>query len=371
LDHILRVRELAARYGRRIQAWGDILLHHPELIGDVPDDVTLLDWTYAPADTYPTVKVFAEAGRRFWVCPGVGSWNSIFPRLTGANINIRNFVRDGVEAGAEGMLNTEWGDAGHYQPLGLSWYGYVFGAAQGWTGGTTSDEDFDAAFGPLFFGPDDEIIMEALHRMARTNQLPNVHRPNRSHTVLALFDEPLVGTTVEGDDQLTLETLDAMQVLAEDAAAIFFVAAPAHPRQLTLREMFSAARLTSYAARKTREAQAVRATLRQIAAQPEAMEANAERLYEHILNLKELDIELDELRAEFEELWLARAQRSEIHLALSYFASLHVRYRAAIAWLFEQRDALLAGKPVDADLSTYDASGHSILWHTWQDRSTW
>ncbi len=371
LNHILRVRELAARYGRRIQAWGDILLHHPELIGDVPDDVTLLDWRYAPADAYPTVKVFAEAGRRFWVCPGVGSWNSIFPRLYGANINIRNYVRDGVEAGAEGMLNTEWGDAGHYQPLGLSWHGYVFGAVQGWTGGTTSDEDFDTAFGPLFFGPDHEIIMEALHQLAETNQLPNVHRPNRSHTVLALFDEPLVGSTVEGADEFTPDTLDEMLSLSEEAAATFFATAPAHPRQLTLREMFSAARLTSYAARKTREAQEIRASLRQIAAQPEPVDANAGRLYEHILALKALDIELDDLRAEFETLWLARARRSEIHFALSYFASLRARYRAAIVWLIDQQDALLAGKPIDAELSTYDASGHSVLWHTWQDRSTW
>jgi hypothetical protein len=93
LNHILRVRELAARYRRRIQVWGDILLHHPELIGELPDDVVLLDWHYHPAGEYPTVKVFAEAGRRFWVCPGVGSWNSIFPRLYGANVNIRNLGR--------------------------------------------------------------------------------------------------------------------------------------------------------------------------------------------------------------------------------------------------------------------------------------
>jgi hexosaminidase len=371
LNHILRVRELAARYGRRIQVWGDILLHHPELIGEVPDDVTLLDWVYAPADTYPTVEVFAEAGRQFWVCPGVGSWNSIFPRLYDANINIRNYVRDGVAAGAKGMLNTDWGDAGHYQPLGLSWYGYVFGAAQGWSGGTTSDEGFEAAFGPLFFGQDCEAAMEALHQLAHTNELPNVYRRNRSHTVLALFDEPLTGATVEGEDALPPQTLSEMQALAEDAAITFDVLAPGDPRELTLREMASAARLTAYAARKTALAQAVRASLRRIAAQPEPIEANAALLYEHIRELKAMDVELETLRAEFEVLWLARARRSEIHFALGYFASLRTRYRAAVAWLIDQRESLLAGKALDAELSTYDASGHNVLWHTWQDRSTW
>jgi hypothetical protein len=371
LNHILRVRGLAARYGRRIQVWGDILLHHPELIGELPDDVTLLDWHYDPADEYPTVRAFAEpatssaesVGRRFWVCPGVGSWNSIFPRLYGANVNIRNFVRDGVTAGAEGMLNTDWGDHGHYQALGLSWYGYVFGAAQGWSGGTTTDEDFEAAFGPLFFGPEHEptlLIMTALHQLARTNDLPNVHRPNRSHTVLALFDDPLTGATVEGEDALPTETLTEMRTLAEEAVATFDRLAPGHPRELTLCEMASAARLTGYAARKVRLSQEIRQGLRD-------PNLDEDRIYGYILALKALDAELETLRAEFESLWLARARRSEIHVALGYYAGLRIRYRAAVNWLEGQRQALLKGQPVDAELDIYDPGDYRILWQNWPD----
>jgi len=360
LNHILRVRELAARYGRRIQVWGDILLHHPELIGEVPDDVTLLDWHYDPADEYPTVRTFGEAGRRFWVCPGVGSWNSIFPRLYGANVNIRNLVRDGVAAGTEGVLNTDWGDHGHYQYMGLSWYGYVFGAAQGWTGGAMGDEDFEMAFGPLFFGPDHEAIMAALHQLARTNELPNVYRPNCSHTVLALFDDPLTGTTVVGEDALPAETLAEMRALAEDAAATLDAIAPGHPRQLTLCEMASAARLTAYAARKVALSQEIRQGLQD-------PDVDGARIYGYILALKALDVELEGLRAEFERLWLARARRSEIHVALGYYAGLRLRYRAAIKWLEGQRQALLKGQPVDADLSTYDTGDYRTLWQTWPD----
>ena len=359
LDHILRVRELAARHGRRIQVWGDILLHHPDLIGDVPGDVTLLDWHYDPAEAYPTARTFGEAGRRFWVCPGVGSWNSVFPRLYGANVNIRNLVRDGVAAGAEGVLNTDWGDHGHYQPLGLSWYGYVFGAAQGWTGGTTDDEDFEAAFGPLFLGPEHERILGTLHQLARTNDLPNVYRPNRSHTILALFDEPLTGATVEGEDALPAETLAGMRALA-GAAATLDGLAPGHPRALTLREMASAARLTAYAARKVALSQEMRQGLRDLS-------LDAGRVYGYILALKALDVELEGLRAEFETLWLARARRSEMHVALGYYAGLRARYRAAVNWLEGQRQALLKGQPVDGDLRTYDASDYRTLWQTWPD----
>ena len=360
LNHILRVRDIAARYGCTIQIWGDILLNHPDLIGEVPDDVTLLDWHYEPADRYPSVETFRDAGRRFWVCPGVGSWNSIFPRVAGASVNIRNLVRDGVAAGAEGMLNTDWGDHGHYQYLGLSWHGYAFGAVQGWTGGETGDKAFDDAFGPLFFGPQQEPIMGALCQLARTNTLANVHRPGRSHTVLALFDEPLTGATVAGADALASDSLQEMYRLAEEAAATLDGVAPGHPRELTLREMASAANLTAYAARKVALSQDIRQALRD-------PDLDGDRLNRYIRALAAQDAELEQLRAEFEALWLKRARPSEIHVALGYYAGLRVRYRAAVNWLEEQRKALLAGRPVDAALSTYDASGYRTLWQNWPD----
>ncbi len=359
LNHILRARELAARYGCTIQIWGDIRLHHPELIRELPDDVVLLDWHYGPEPEYPTTKVFGQAGRRFWVCPGTGSWNSIFPRLYGSNVNIRNLVRDSVSAGAEGVLNTDWGDHGHYQALGVSWYGYVFGADQGWIGGAQSDEEFDAAFGPLFFGPEHEQVMSAMHQLARTNDLPGIHHPNRSHTALALFDEPLTGVTVDGENALPPATLAQMQTLADNAAATCDALAPGHPRALTLREMASAARLTAYAARKVALGQEIRRALRD-------GEVDPERMYCYIRALKALDVALETLRAEFESLWLARARRSEIHVALGYFSGLRVRYQAAVEWLGTQHELLLQGRTVDSELDTYDTAGYRTLWQTWR-----
>jgi hexosaminidase len=335
--------------------------------------VTLLDWHYDPAESYPSVQVLAQAGRRFWVCPGTGSWNSLFPRLNGARINIRNLVCDGASAASatgdgsvpgecEGALLTDWGDFGHYQHLGLSWHGYLLGAAQGWTGGMTADGEFDDAFGALFFGPHHETILEALRRLVRTNDLPGIYGPNRSHTILALFDEPLLGRMVEGDEALPADTLREMQLLAESAAAACDRLAAGHPRERTLREMASAARLTGCAARKTALAQAIRATLRELAALGEQAGAAEQRLHDQCLALEFLAAELEDLRAEWETLWLARARRSEIHIALGLFAGLRVRLELAAAWLEAQRQAFLQGRPVDADLTTYEAGHYRVLW---------
>jgi hypothetical protein len=127
-----------------------------------------------------------------------------------------------------------------------------------------------------------------------------------------------------------------------------------------LREMASAARLTAYAARKVTLSQEIRQGLSNPG-------LDADKIAEYILALNPLDIELEQLRAEFEALWFARARRSEIHVALGYYAGLRVRYRTAIEWLQQQRQSLLKGGDVDADLSTYDADGYRTLWQNWPD----
>ena len=95
--------------------WADVFWHHPDLIAEVPDDILLLDWWYEVKEHFETVARITGAGRRCYVCPGTASWISFFPRLETSIANIRGFVRDGLAAGAEGMLLTDWGDGGHYQ----------------------------------------------------------------------------------------------------------------------------------------------------------------------------------------------------------------------------------------------------------------
>jgi hypothetical protein len=126
--------------------------------------------------------------------------------------------------------------------------------------------------------------------------------------------------------------------------------------------MASAADLTAFAAIKTALGKRIRATLREAAPGEPPSE-----LDEQILALGELAAQLEELREEWELLWNTRARRSEIHVALGFFASTHARLRIAAAWLEEQRRALAAGENADADMETYDASDHRVAWQIWPD----
>ena len=109
-------------YNRRLMFWGDIALNHPDLIGNVPKDMIVMNWQYGARDDYgASIKPFKEAGLDQFVCPGVWNWNQIFPNVEASSKNIINFVRDGQKAGAVGMMNTSWDDDGE-SLFEMTWY---------------------------------------------------------------------------------------------------------------------------------------------------------------------------------------------------------------------------------------------------------
>ena len=326
LEHLLRLHEMAQERGYRIQFWGDILLHHPDLVSELPEDVILLDWHYEAEDEYPSVDLFADHGRTFWVCPGTSSWNTLFPRIENSNGNIRNLARAGARRGAEGLLNTDWGDHGHYQPLGQSWYGYAFGAAQAWSGGKTEDEAFDARLGPVWFGAPGDKVVAAMRAMGRLNTLPGIPRPNASNSIYMLLDDPLAGDL---PDQVPAETLAEILEVCAEVEAVFRVALATSRDPLSLEEMIYSTRMYAYAAQKVQATQAIRAALAD--AEHDALEA-ARQARE---TLRALELDLLPLQAEFMRLWRLRARESEIEIMLGHLEGLRERFMLAQEWLSE------------------------------------
>jgi hypothetical protein len=150
-EHVERVRQLALAHGKRTMIWADVVHAHPESIGKLDRDLVLLDWWYEADHDYERVRVFSDHGIAFLVCPGTSSWNALFPRLENSIANIARYAAAGKRHGAWGLVNTDWGDGGHYNLLGNSWFGFAWGAQQAWSG-DAAGEIFDRAFSRLFFG---------------------------------------------------------------------------------------------------------------------------------------------------------------------------------------------------------------------------
>ncbi len=151
LEHVRFLRDTAARNGKQTMIWGDVVHAHPKRIAEIPKDLTMLDWWYEAEFDYDRVAAFERSGLDFAVCPGTSTWNSLFPRVENSEANIAGWAEAGRRHGALGMLNTDWGDFGHYNLLGNSWFAYAQGAQQSWSGACEKPV-FDEAFSALLFG---------------------------------------------------------------------------------------------------------------------------------------------------------------------------------------------------------------------------
>jgi len=162
LEHIKKINDLTKKYGKSLMIWGDIIRQYPELTPEIPKDVTVLDWAYGYGHAFDTLSDFRAAGLKFLACPGTSSWLGLFPRIPQACANIAGFARAAKKHGAAGLLNTDWGDGGHYNFMENSWHGYLFGAEQAWNV-KADPSDFTARFVQVFFGGRDAAMASALN----------------------------------------------------------------------------------------------------------------------------------------------------------------------------------------------------------------
>jgi hypothetical protein len=188
LEFLLKIIEPLAADGYDVQFWGDILRSHPELVKQLPEkNATALAWHYeAPLEgaSLPPelmerfaefgldeaflrgfagqVPAFADAGFPFWVCPGTSSWNSLVGRWPNARTNLLDAATVGLDAGAGGMLITDWGDNGHLQPPSVSWLPLAYGASLAWCAETNRDLEMAPLLDAFVFEDEAEELGAAL-----------------------------------------------------------------------------------------------------------------------------------------------------------------------------------------------------------------
>jgi hypothetical protein len=169
-EHLNRVRELLKPYNKKLMFWGDIALHHPDLIGSIPKDMIVMNWQYGARDDFTSsIKPFQDAGLQQFVCPGAQTWNQIFPNTEAAFKNISNFVRDGQKAGAMGMMNTTWDDDGE-SLFEMAWYPMALGAAASWQEGALDRSAFDKSFAWSFYRAEGNELLTATLTLGSVGQ---------------------------------------------------------------------------------------------------------------------------------------------------------------------------------------------------------
>lgn len=192
LDFLLKIYGLTKRFRRRMHFWGDIILHHPELIPELPKDAVAMVWGYE-AD-HPFAKecaAFAESGLPFLVCPGTSSWNAVTGRTENMLGNIRAAVQSALACGASGVVTTDWGDNGHWQPLAFSYPGFAAGAAFSWCQTSNGDEGLAAQLDAHVFCDSSGVAGGAVLELGNVYRKLSSQRANGSHLFWILRDDDI------------------------------------------------------------------------------------------------------------------------------------------------------------------------------------
>ena len=154
MEFLNRLFALAEKHEHLAQFWADIILERPDLVPQLPKNVTPVIWGYEADSPYAEqCQIVAGAGFKgnFYVAPGAGNWNSFSGRLDVAQANITLAAEEGRRHGASGLLLTAWGDNGHHQPWPTLFPALIMGAQAAWACPIDDEalpEQIDALFYP-------------------------------------------------------------------------------------------------------------------------------------------------------------------------------------------------------------------------------
>ena len=231
LDYLLEIHRLVRRHGRTMHFWGDIIIQHPELVPELPEDVVVLEWGYEAGHPFGEHgAAFARSGIPFFVCPGTSSWNSIVGRTSNCLRNIRNATGNGLRHGAVGVLTTDWGDNGHTQYLPVSYQGFAAGAALSWCHESNRSEDFIQALDLHAFRDGARVMGALSHDLGDAHEKAGPAQENSTvlfHLLTQSADRPLPdGVSVESLGEAgeiidsVIAPLDSARMDREDAEII-------------------------------------------------------------------------------------------------------------------------------------------------------
>ncbi len=146
VDFLKKIINVVVKNGKIPMFWGDIVLHHPELINEIPSNAIFLNWAYGADVTKEATETFNKYGVHQYVCPGVMGWSRFANDIQVASVNIRKMIQYGKKYSSEGVLNTDWGDCGHVNFISGSYHGMILGASLSWNFDSySSDSEFDIA----------------------------------------------------------------------------------------------------------------------------------------------------------------------------------------------------------------------------------
>lgn len=301
LDFLLKIHREVSQHGKVMQFWGDIILEHPELIPEIPNNCIALDWGYEADHPFEKqAQAFAESGISFYVCPGTSSWNSIAGRTRNAIENLRNAALQGLKYGATGYLITDWGDNGHWQQFPVAYLGYLAGAGFSWSFEANKDGDIPAMLNKYVFQDGANRLGEIAWNLGNTYLEAGFPTPNSSFLFQALQASRKDIVDSESYDPERITKVE--QIVNQAVSSLERAQLTADHSDWVLDEFLLTARMVNHACKKLR------------------------CIFEDG-NRTDLLLDLDEIMEQYENLWLNRSRPGGLADSLARFEAVKQDYQ--------------------------------------------
>ncbi|MCI8554298.1 MAG: beta-N-acetylhexosaminidase [Clostridiales bacterium] len=205
LEHVIRVNEICRKYGLKPMMWSDMFFHlaaggysgeegiiPPEVIEQVPPEVTLVYWEYYNADpeNYRRVLHNHQQFRNPVGFAGAAwKWNGMLPELAYSLKVTRIALAECARAGLREVMATGWGDNGAECPLFAVLPALQLYAEYSYQGGDVSDERLASRLLACTGGIWQDFLL--LDRPNRTTE--NQPAPGLNPSKYLLYQDVLMG----------------------------------------------------------------------------------------------------------------------------------------------------------------------------------
>lgn len=209
---VKKIADYVKSKGKTVMMWADILLQHPEVINQLPEDMEFLNWEYDPAVKEDKVKALAAFKNKQIVCPGTSSWNRFCEVYQMGIPNIIRMAEYGYKFGASGVLNTNWGDWGNLCSLDLAMAGFVVGAEKSWNVKTEIGEEFEKCA--------DALVYKKEGAMQYIKDISVLHQPILL-TMLARSYSNCIYDNKFTDEEIKIPPRDELEKIRDSALSLY------------------------------------------------------------------------------------------------------------------------------------------------------
>ena len=176
-EHIRFLYNALKAKNKKVMMWGDIIMKYPNLLTELPKDITFLTWNYGGSNYDAWIKPFKEAKSRFLVCPGILNSNRLYPDLNMTRENMQ-FITDGYNAGAQGVMYTSWDDSAFHSFASVM-YGVALAAERCWNASRNTDiADYEKRYCAVRLGCKDTTFTKTLNELMKFSHLGLTYEMN-------------------------------------------------------------------------------------------------------------------------------------------------------------------------------------------------